>query len=364
MSKYNIHNSEYSNELKGFGYEFDVTDNKCKYLGKGSYGIVGSYINNNLKKTRSNSKRYVAIKTIDISNIVKDGSSIGKDVDREIIISTIIKKQANKKCKSYKRFLLNYNYIEGKKKLNVGKYNGPKYLYMISEVFDSDLMQFLKDMRNDGKLNLSVMQSLMFQIVKGLSCLEKLGIIHYDLKPENILINNDGVLKIMDFGGSGYNCGGEIKSSCERNKCTFKDKKSSKRDCEESDKEPFIYTSYYIAPENVTEEYPLTTKNDIWASGIILLEMIRLASNTEDRLYDFFHKDELAYYEQEDIDYFIKRSLNRLENIECKKGKKDLGKECFNELRNLLENMLEINENKRFTAEKTLEHNFFKYIYQ
>lgn len=40
------------------------------------------------------------------------------------------------------------------------------------------------------------------QIVEALAYLEKKNIIHQDIKCENILIDNEGVLKLCDFGCS------------------------------------------------------------------------------------------------------------------------------------------------------------------
>lgn len=40
----------------------------------------------------------------------------------------------------------------------------------------------------------------MKQLLLGLDHLEKNNILHRDLKPANILLNNQGILKIVDFG--------------------------------------------------------------------------------------------------------------------------------------------------------------------
>jgi glycogen synthase kinase 3 beta len=42
----------------------------------------------------------------------------------------------------------------------------------------------------------------MKQILTGMQFVHKMGICHRDLKPENILKNENGVVKICDFGSA------------------------------------------------------------------------------------------------------------------------------------------------------------------
>ena len=41
---------------------------------------------------------------------------------------------------------------------------------------------------------------MIYQIMLALNHMHKLGVIHRDLKPENIFVNNNGQIKIGDFG--------------------------------------------------------------------------------------------------------------------------------------------------------------------
>ncbi|CAL1189570.1 unnamed protein product [Candida parapsilosis] len=66
-----------------------------------------------------------------------------------------------------------------------------------------DLLDFLsKSRRFQIEISPNLRDSLFKQIVRGVHFLHNHNIVHRDLKPENILIDNDGILKISDFGYS------------------------------------------------------------------------------------------------------------------------------------------------------------------
>ncbi|CCG25234.1 Fmp48 protein [Candida orthopsilosis Co 90-125] len=66
-----------------------------------------------------------------------------------------------------------------------------------------DLLDFLsKSRRFQIEITPNLRDSLFKQIVRGVNFLHNHNIVHRDLKPENILIDDDGVLKISDFGYS------------------------------------------------------------------------------------------------------------------------------------------------------------------
>jgi len=55
-------------------------------------------------------------------------------------------------------------------------------------------------LRNLGRLEESMVRKYAAEIVLALGYLHSIGIVHRDLKPDNILINDDGHLKLTDFG--------------------------------------------------------------------------------------------------------------------------------------------------------------------
>jgi tousled-like kinase len=113
--------------------------------------------------------------------------------------------------------------------------------------------------RKRGKLPEKEAKFVLIQVLQGLMALRSkdAAVIHYDLKPANILFNEDGVVKVTDFGLSKI------------------------VDCDES---TFELTSqgtgtyYYAAPETFqkgrSEAVRINTTVDTWSLGIIFYEML------------------------------------------------------------------------------------------
>ncbi len=53
---------------------------------------------------------------------------------------------------------------------------------------------------NKEKFDEEILKFIALQVLTGLEYCHENKIIHRDLKPENIFVNNDGFLKIGDFG--------------------------------------------------------------------------------------------------------------------------------------------------------------------
>eukprot|EP01129_Flabellula_baltica_P013812 TRINITY_DN6495_c0_g1_i2.p1 TRINITY_DN6495_c0_g1~~TRINITY_DN6495_c0_g1_i2.p1 ORF type:complete len:445 (+),score=64.19 TRINITY_DN6495_c0_g1_i2:6-1340(+) len=82
-----------------------------------------------------------------------------------------------------------------------GEMNKDADIFIEFEYCDHDLAGLLKALGDkDEWLSEPEVKCYMFQLLKGLQFLHENNILHRDIKASNLLINNDGVLKIADFG--------------------------------------------------------------------------------------------------------------------------------------------------------------------
>lgn len=78
--------------------------------------------------------------------------------------------------------------------------------------------------------------------------MHKKGIIHRDLKPENLLLDNEGNIKLCDFGWSAEAISNQKRTT-------------------------FCGTIDYMSPEMIKNE-PHDHTLDIWCLGVLLYELI------------------------------------------------------------------------------------------
>ena len=171
-----------------------------------------------------------------------------------------------------------------------------------------------------GPFNEKYTSYVMYQILSGVNYFHRLHIIHRDLKPENILIvekNKDNqdklpIIKIIDFG-------------------------TSKIADRESMENKSIGNAYYMAPETLKHNY--NEKCDIWSCGVIMYFLLSGKPPFNGRDEEEIHKKILD-------------------------GKFDLKSPPFDKLSknclNLIENLLNIDVEKRFSAEQALHHAWFQ----
>lgn len=115
---------------------------------------------------------------------------------------------------------------------------------------DGDLNDFLTRTKERGekRVDTSMIQSIMHQVLLGLDHIHLLGYMHRDLKPENILMNGS-VVKVADF-------------SLVRRTATLERKMTS-----------YVSTRWYRAPELILCAPEYTTAVDMFALGCIMAEL-------------------------------------------------------------------------------------------
>jgi serine/threonine protein kinase len=150
-------------------------------------------------------------------------------------------------------------------------FQSPERIYFVCPfIKGGDLFHKLK---NEIFFKESLVQFYAAQVAIALQHLHDLGIAYRDLKPENILINEDGYIKLCDFGASVQIRGTEKA-------------------------ETFAGSPEYASPEMITYEGH-NFMSDWWSFGILIYEL--LYGNTpfynidKNRMFDLIMKGAISY---------------------------------------------------------------------
>jgi Tol biopolymer transport system component/predicted Ser/Thr protein kinase len=139
---------------------------------------------------------------------------------------------------------------------------GPDYLVM--ELVDGPTLA--EHLTRSGPLSVDAALRIMRQVADALDAAHAQGIAHRDLKPANIKVKPDGTVKVLDFGlakhvGSAARADSDVTTMREH-----------------ATREGLIVgTTAYMAPEQTRGE-ELDTRVDVWAFGVVLLELVTGAS--------------------------------------------------------------------------------------
>jgi cell division cycle 2-like protein len=123
-------------------------------------------------------------------------------------------------------------------------------VYLVMEYFDFDLRKLLE--KHSIKFSIPEVKYLFQQLTTGMCYMHKNLIMHRDLKTENILINNNGHLKICDFGLSRSYTPGQLKYYT-----------------------PVVVTLWYRSPELLLGPCAYSWEIDQWSVGCIFGELLR-----------------------------------------------------------------------------------------
>uniref|UniRef100_A0A5B6YN06 Protein kinase domain-containing protein n=1 Tax=Davidia involucrata TaxID=16924 RepID=A0A5B6YN06_DAVIN len=121
-------------------------------------------------------------------------------------------------------------------------------IYLIFEYMEHDLSGLLSC--PDIKFSDAQIKCYMWQLLSGLEHCHSQGIIHRDIKASNILVNNEGNLKIADFGLA------NVLSSRHRQPLTSR-----------------VVTLWYRPPELLLGSINYGTSVDLWSVGCVFAEM-------------------------------------------------------------------------------------------
>ncbi|XP_019097831.1 PREDICTED: CBL-interacting serine/threonine-protein kinase 15 isoform X2 [Camelina sativa] len=191
-----------------------------KFLGQGTFAKV--YHARHLKSGDS-----VAIKVIDKERILKVGMT--EQIKREI---------------SVMRLLRHPNIVE----LHEVMATKSKIYFVMDHVKGGELFNKV----SAGKLSEDVARNYFQQLVRAVDYCHSRGVCHRDLKPENLLLDEDGSLKVSDFGLSALSDSrrqdGLLHTTCG--------------------------TPAYVAPEVISRRGYDGFKADVWSCGVILYVLL------------------------------------------------------------------------------------------
>ena len=117
----------------------------------------------------------------------------------------------------------------------------------------------LRELIKENSIDVLSTIDIVRQIAEALAVMHRRGIVHRDIKPENVIINENNLVRILDFGLAKLNSVSE----------------DGKLISLETTPGMIIGTTAYMSPEQVRGQR-LDGRSDLWSLGILLFEMLAL----------------------------------------------------------------------------------------
>ena len=205
------------------------------HIGEGTFGMVfkAEYIGDSQYAQKNRIPKKVALKKIKMEDS-KEGFPI--TALREIMI---MKKCHHEDILEILEIVTSKIYTKNNKKQEV---------YLVFEYMEHDLSGLSL---SKYKFNLPQIKYIMYHLLKAVQYLHKNNIVHRDIKCSNILINNNGKIKLADFGLARNIIPNNTK------KYTYK-----------------VVTLWFRAPELLLGETLYTTAIDVWSCGCVFGELL------------------------------------------------------------------------------------------
>jgi len=313
----------YSNNFKSIKDIIDCESLKIpgyeviQKLGAGSYGQT--------YKVRNDQLGYFALKICDTTDALKEVECYSKLLNKHIfhvakIISFFHEKDGLVISGGNKKSAILEEFVDGITLSELIKSRGTEVLgrYYWMDIANLPL-EYQKVVKN---LNYPM------QILRGLIELNKYNLIHRDLKPENVLVDNEGTVKLIDFGVSTY-------SGVE---------------------EGFVGNRLYAPPEAGNSE--VNFNYDIWSFGLIFYEILTgeyLFEPPEALKEEFSLSKNKSIIRSEINDWYKKEFENGMpqyyiDKIESCLEKNSFLKDSLKEIPDIIKGCLQVDPSKRYNT--------------
>lgn len=240
---------------------------------------------------------------------------------------------------------MKHSNVVGIKEIVVG--DSPEHVFVVMEFMEHELKSIME--HTQRPFSIPEIKSLMYQLLQGVEYMHDHNIMHRDLKTSNILYNNQGLLKVCDFGLARKFLGS---------------KKSYT---------PIVTTLWYRAPEILLGDDHYTPAIDMWSVGCIFAELVlnepMMRAQTEVEMIDVIFR---ILGNPNSSTWPRWRELKHAKNLQLKNHNVSKLSEIFVDKNlakksilnhhglDLLSRMLCYDPSKRITSTEALNHSWFQ----